>query len=270
MLTTAALILIVTSKVVLGWDGRRADEGKKYSLDMALDSVDDMYDHCESKMRMAVRTTFLFKEMCANVDTFGQVWAYSTGGIPGPDKLKNYHLVAIYIYTDDSIYGKFNRDVRIGRKDYKGKKYTWNSLHFLLTEAIQILKKKQKKCITTYRGTNHTFNENVLNTEIRFGSFTSSSTKKKIAMGFGSESCFEIQTCYGADVSKYSRNPGEKEVLIPPYETFKVTAIVKKDQKKSAWCKTVFMLKSSGYRSDLNCAVVSIKPQIYHNVSLFD
>nr|XP_055036578.1 ecto-ADP-ribosyltransferase 5-like [Misgurnus anguillicaudatus]XP_055036587.1 ecto-ADP-ribosyltransferase 5-like [Misgurnus anguillicaudatus] len=270
MLTTAALILILTSKVVLGWDNRVPVEGEIYPLDMAPDSVDDRYDGCTYKMENLVRTKYLIKEICDyKISYFGEAWLYSTGQIPGPDKLKMHHLVAIYTYSISELHRKLNQDVRTGRQKYKDKTYTWYSLHFFLTEAIQILKKTQNKCITTYRGTRLTFDENVLNKHIRFGSFAFSSLDRKIAMGFGTESCFEIKTCYGADVSKYSQFPHEKEVLIPPYETFEVTAIMKKDQKKSAWCKTVFMLKSSGFRSDLNCAVVSIKPQIYHNASFY-
>ncbi len=53
---------------------------------------------------------------------------------------------------------------------------------------------------------------------------------------------------------KYSKYPDQKEVLIPPYEKFKVTAVKNKGQK-GAWCDTVFTLKSTGTVSYLNCGV---------------
>ncbi|CAM4334445.1 unnamed protein product [Leuciscus chuanchicus] len=54
---------------------------------------------------------------------------------------------------------------------------------------------------------------------------------------------------------EYSKLPREKEVLIPPYEKFKVTAVMTRSEQKDLWCETVFTLKSSGTRSDLNCAL---------------
>ncbi len=49
-------------------------------------------------------------------------------------------------------------------------------------------------------------------------------------------------------------------MLIPPYEKFKVTAVKTKGQE-GAWCDTVFVLNSTGTRSDLNCALFK-KPMV--------
>ncbi|XP_055050750.2 erythroblast NAD(P)(+)--arginine ADP-ribosyltransferase-like [Misgurnus anguillicaudatus] len=266
MLTTAALILIVTIKVVLGQDDRKYFGGDIIQLDMAVNSVDDRYDGCREKMENLVTTKYLKQEICADLSDFGAAWINSTGKISESKTLKMHHLSAITVYTGLRVNRAFNDDVRTGRQKYKEKKYTWYSLHFLLTEAIQILKKKQNKCKKTYRGTKLMYNETVQDKEIRFGSFASSSLELKIAKRFGNESCFEIETCYGADVSKYSSLTYEKEVLIPPYETFKVTEI----KKKGAWCNTVFVLKSFGIKSNLNCAGASVEPKRYHNVIISD
>ncbi|XP_065108665.1 NAD(P)(+)--arginine ADP-ribosyltransferase 1-like isoform X1 [Paramisgurnus dabryanus] len=270
MLITAALILIVTSKVVLGQDDRLGinRHPKTYPLDMAENSVDDRYYGCTDEMEELVETKYLTEEIRADISGFGKVWKNSANNIPGPkDNLQRNHLIAISVYTGDKVFSKFNEDVRTDKQKYKDNKYKWYSLHFWLTQAIQTLKKKQKGRKFTFRGTNVKF-DGVKNKEIRFGQFTSSSLDRKVTMDFGNQSCFEIETYHGADVSKYSQFPNQKEVLIPPYETFKVTNI-RKDQKGD-WCKTVFVLKGNDIKSNLNCAVASVKPKKYHNVIISD
>ncbi|XP_073721307.1 erythroblast NAD(P)(+)--arginine ADP-ribosyltransferase-like [Misgurnus anguillicaudatus] len=231
---------------------------------MAEDSVDDQYDGCTEKMANLVKKEYLNKEIIPilhfKVDNT----------MKNEDNLNGNHLSAISAYTSGEIYNKFNQDVRNGKQKYKNGKFEWYSLHFFLTEAIQILKRTQNECHLTYSGTKRRFNENIKkNTEIRFGSFASSSLKRETTTMFGKESCFEIETCYGADVTKYSQFKNETEVLIPPYEKFKVTDIRKKGEK-DAWCNTVFVLKSSGIKSNLNCAVASVEPKKFSIKSAFN
>ncbi|XP_056608153.1 NAD(P)(+)--arginine ADP-ribosyltransferase 1-like [Triplophysa dalaica] len=264
MLSTAALILIVICKVAVGQDHRRAVEGQILQMDMELDSVDDQYKGCKKNMSNLVRIEYLNKEISGSSD-FRKAWQEGKCEHRVPeDNLTRNHSVAIYVYTSDTVglYAKFNEIVRSGKDSYKNRTYTWYSLQFLLTEAIQILRKTQKKCRFTYRGTKLQFDETVLNKEVRFGFFASSSLKREQAVEFGTVSCFEINTCQSADVAKYSKFPNEREVLIPPYETFIVTAIKKRDEN-DVWCDTVFVLKSKGIRSDLNCAVASVESQIH-------
>ncbi|XP_073712852.1 ecto-ADP-ribosyltransferase 5-like [Misgurnus anguillicaudatus] len=268
MLSTAALILIVTSKV-LGQDDRRAVKGQIYPLDMAPDSVDDLYEGCTEKMKTLVERDYFNTEIAANKSGFEKAWNIGKDKFPEPqDNLARNNLIAIYVYTGviEGLYKEFNQDVRNGKQTYQNKTFSWYLLYYWLTRAIQILNETQNGCIFTYRGTQDTF-KGELNSEIRFGSFASSSRDQTEANKFGTESCFEIRTCLGADVSKYSWKPNQKEVLIPPYETFKVTNI-RKSKKKGNRCNTVFELKSTGIRSFLNCAVA--KPMKYHNVIISD
>ncbi|XP_016389156.1 GPI-linked NAD(P)(+)--arginine ADP-ribosyltransferase 1-like [Sinocyclocheilus rhinocerous] len=263
LLIIEALLLLVIA--ALGQDHRTAVEGQIFPLDMALNSVDDQYMGCKGKMAHLVKTKYLKKEM-ENSAKFNHYWQHmGEMFVKFPNGyLKRSHLIAIYVYSDNNVYQNFNPDNRSGKKQYKHKTYKWYSLYFLLTEAIQILKKTQYGCRLTYRGTSVEFNKYVPNKEVRFGSFASSSLDRNIAQGFGSKSCFEIYTCEGADVSGYSKYPHEKEVLIPPYETFKVTAVRTRTYQPYLWCDTVFTLKSTGTRSDLNCALFKKPPM--HNV----
>ncbi|XP_051573090.1 NAD(P)(+)--arginine ADP-ribosyltransferase 2-like [Myxocyprinus asiaticus] len=252
----AALLLILTVKVALGQDHRVDVRGQIFPLDMAPNSVDDQYEGCTNSMRNLVETVFLQKEISGS-STFADAWREGETNAKEPEKnlIKN-HSVAIYVYTDLNVHGSFNTATRNDKEKYKNMTYEWYSLHFLLTEAIQILKKSQKKCKVTYRGTKFEYDKNVLNKEVRFGSFTSSSTEKELAVRFGKVSCFKIKTCKGAEVTKYSKLPYEKEVLIPPYEKFRVTSI----NTNKTWCNTVYKLKSSGTFSELNCSVASAAP----------
>ncbi|KAK9978433.1 hypothetical protein ABG768_020184 [Culter alburnus] len=260
LLIIEALLLILAA---LGQD-HRAAAGQKYPLDMALNSVDDQYMGCREQMANLVKTYYLKKEI-SNSAKYKMSWQLGEKFVKFPKgHLTRNHLIAIYVYSDSNVYHHFNPDTRYGKNQYKQMTYKWYSLHFLLTEAMQILKKAQNQCRVTYRGTTAEFNKYVLNKEIRFGSFTSSSLDRNVARGFGSKSCFEIYTCESADVSIYSKYPNEREVLIPPYEKFKVTAVRTRKYQQSLWCDTVFTLKSSGKLSYQNCAVAFKKPSKYY------
>ncbi|XP_016389164.1 T-cell ecto-ADP-ribosyltransferase 1-like [Sinocyclocheilus rhinocerous] len=250
LLIIEALLLILAA---LGQDHRAAAvEGQPFPLNMATNSVDDQYEGCRENMANQVEKEYLIKER--KNSEFNLAWRKGETRFKKPeDKLTKNHLIAIYVYTDSQVFKDFNNDARSGKQNYKDKLYKWYSLHFLLTDAIQILK-QQNKCIKTYRGTKVKFNEDVKNHEVRFGSFASSSLNNERAKFFGTVSCFEIHTCEGADVTKYSKLKREQEVLIPPYEKFKVIDVKTKGQE-GAWCDTVFTLESTGRKSDLNCAL---------------
>uniref|UniRef100_A0A671T727 NAD(P)(+)--arginine ADP-ribosyltransferase n=1 Tax=Sinocyclocheilus anshuiensis TaxID=1608454 RepID=A0A671T727_9TELE len=205
-----------------------------FSLDMALNSVDDQYKGCREKMADLVETKYMKQEMSNPKSKFAIAWKLAEKKYKPPgDNLTKNHSIAIYVYTNSGfgVHKKFNE----------------------ADHAIQILKKTQKKCYSTYRGTNLKFIQNVRNKKVSFGSFTSSSMNRNKTKFFGTVSCFEIKTCEGADLTKYSKLPHEEEVLIPPYEMFKVTAVKTRRGQTDLWCDTVYTLKNSGKRSDLNC-----------------
>uniref|UniRef100_A0A8C2HVF9 NAD(P)(+)--arginine ADP-ribosyltransferase n=1 Tax=Cyprinus carpio TaxID=7962 RepID=A0A8C2HVF9_CYPCA len=234
-----------------------AAKGQIFSLDMALNSVDDQYEGCRKNMTNLVETRYLKKELNNSRNNFKTAWQEGEKYSKEPENnLTKNHSIAIYVYTGDKVFRDFNNETRYGKQNYTNETYNWYSLHFLLTEAIQILKKTQNTCNITYRRTKVEFDKNVLNKEVRFGQFASSSfDHNKGAKIFGTVSCFEIYTCEGAEVTKYSKLSHEREVLIPPYETFKVTSIRTKRDKKDLWCDTVYTLKNTGKTSDLNCAI---------------
>lgn len=222
---------------------------------MAPDSVDDMYKDCHEKMSK-VQNEYLQNEK--NIDeNFKNAWDTAVKRtIKG--RLSKEQAAAIYVYTmnEPRIYLEFNNAVRTQRSEYKTT-FRYHALHFFLTSALQSLNARKKTCLTGFRRVNSYFSQDVVNKKIRFGSFTSSSLgswpKHEI---FGDKSCFEIYTCLGAEISLYSKVESEGEVLIPPYEVFKVTEIKKRADNVNLPCEVVYKVKSTEtYQSNLNCAL---------------
>uniref|UniRef100_UPI001EAF5C89 ecto-ADP-ribosyltransferase 5-like n=1 Tax=Oncorhynchus gorbuscha TaxID=8017 RepID=UPI001EAF5C89 len=214
------------------------------------------YKGCEEKMRGKVHDYYLPKERGENED-FNQAWTAAENHYTKKGKLsKNYSLaIQVYVNATSNVYKSFNAATRTQKESYTTT-FQYHSLHFLLTNALRILNKNNKR-FQTFRGTNVSFH-GVRNTEMRFGQFTSSSLDKKITKHFGNRSCFEVTTYFGAPLGEYaSQMAHEKEVLIPPYEVFKITEVLKRTDKKDLWCDVVYKLQSTKKgKSDLKCQMV--------------
>uniref|UniRef100_A0A3P9JSE7 NAD(P)(+)--arginine ADP-ribosyltransferase n=1 Tax=Oryzias latipes TaxID=8090 RepID=A0A3P9JSE7_ORYLA len=234
-----------------------------YPLDLAINSVDDMYKGCEKKMYQKVEKEFLENEKNTN-EIFRAAWNeaenYFNERWKKSNNLNKLELVAIAAYTHatPAIPPVLNKAVREQGPEYKTT-FNYHSLHFFLTSVIRKL--HPKMCYTAYRRTDVSFKQDVLNKNMRFGHFTSSSRfplesklSKKV---FGEKSCFVIETCFGADISPYSKfGEAEGEILIPPYEVFKITNIETRAKKKKLPCEVVYTVKSTKTPlSNYNCAL---------------
>ncbi|XP_043969775.1 ecto-ADP-ribosyltransferase 5-like [Gambusia affinis] len=236
-------------------------------LNMAPDSVDDMYDKCEEKMKEKIEKDFLQNEI--NKDkfktNFSEAWNkaeeyYKSEWEKNPPLIKE-HIMAIHAYTleDPPLYCEFNNAVRTNKSVYQTK-FPYHTLHFYLTMALRTIKPTAENCVTGYRRTKCKFRKDVLNKQIRFSAFSSSSIGGYANKTFGEESCFEITTCFGAEISKFSKFPSENEVLVPPYEVFKVTEVKERSEQNKLPCKVVYKLQSTKTTSsNLNCAFFNNK-----------
>ncbi|XP_077075160.1 ecto-ADP-ribosyltransferase 5-like [Siphateles boraxobius] len=267
MVVLAAVLLTygVSTGIAMeaGKSGAVAGENCVLPLDMAENSVDDKYNGCEKEMEKEV-PKYLQNEK--NKDkNFKDAWDSSEKAVHKKTRsLSKYQIVAIYYYTSGKgdAYRDFNAAVRIQRPQYKTT-FGYHALHFLLTTAIQAKRafdekqSNEKLSYTGYRRVDKSFSQDVKNTQFRFGSFTSASLGDYGKKLFGDKSCFEIFTCMGADVSLYSKFENEREVLIPPYEVFKVVDIKKRSPKlPDLPCEVVYEVKSTEtYVSNLNCAL---------------
>ncbi|XP_029622413.1 T-cell ecto-ADP-ribosyltransferase 1-like isoform X2 [Salmo trutta] len=163
-------------------------------LDMVPYCVDDMYNGCTEQMHNKVQKEYLEHEI-RNVGIFKQAWMKAEGCAKNvqqrfqkdkskynsKDKLTHDHIKAICAYSggQTKIYPVFNQAVRSNRTEYSTS-FQFHSLHFLLTDALRLLKENQQGCQTTYQRTNMEFGGEV-NQLIRFGFFASSSLDKGIS-----------------------------------------------------------------------------------------
>ncbi|XP_032386373.1 ecto-ADP-ribosyltransferase 4 [Etheostoma spectabile] len=227
-------------------------------MSMVPDSVDDMYFGCHNKMMEMIKSTYFKKE--DKMSPFKGIWKKAQRCAndklkekdEGDEALSKNHMQAICVYTShEKFYKIFNDAVRTNRKEY-GTSFPFHALHFWLTSAVQILN-NNINCHTTYRRTDAKFSGDI-NQTIRFGFFASSSNKTTLTH-FGKNTCFKIKTCLGAFLKHYpALGVYEQEILIPPYEKFKITG-----KKRGIFveglsdCEVVYILVSAGDNSNLNC-----------------
>uniref|UniRef100_A0A3Q3M7W2 NAD(P)(+)--arginine ADP-ribosyltransferase n=1 Tax=Labrus bergylta TaxID=56723 RepID=A0A3Q3M7W2_9LABR len=220
-------------------------------LDMATESIDDMFDGCRSEAASMIDLFGVF-EWHFNRN-FSYAWAVAERNAkkPAHRQLKDDHAVALHMYTQVKfIQQEFNKAVQTGKHEYNTYGFRFHYLYFYLTDAVKVLRQNSTSCRTTYHRTKMHFNHNVINTNMRFGAFTWASLSK-----FGDESGFEIVLCHGADVSLFLKlGEAEREALIPPYEVFKVISVKRRSEQKNLPCEVVYKLKSTGKTlSSLNC-----------------
>ncbi|XP_070684552.1 NAD(P)(+)--arginine ADP-ribosyltransferase 1-like [Pempheris klunzingeri] len=225
-------------------------------LSLSLDAVDDMYYGCTQKMLIKVKRHYLprstrdglnstYTKLCA-------LRAMKTKDIY--DSLSWNHFRALCAYTAGA-YDNLNQAVRKGKASYKTS-FEFHALHFLLSDAIRLLKLNQRSCYTTYRRSRLLFSGESGQT-IRFGSFASSSLNKDLHQ-FGRRTCFEINTCFGAYLKSYSEfDSDEDEVLIPPYEMFSIVS-VDVSGENDLHCEVFYKLETAGVYSSLNCQAVDL------------
>ncbi|NXR70453.1 NARE ribosyltransferase, partial [Rhadina sibilatrix] len=250
--------VLLAGTLATGFHRRRQRERsgpvKVIPLDMAPNSFDDQYLRCHFKMARALpalnRTEFV------PYSDYAEAWSKAAAeweSRPCPaSPLRLEQAVAILAYTmEEGLYPEFNAATRVAgrsRREYLHA-FPFKVLHFLLTAALKDLQsaRSHPRCLHVYRGVHVRFTTR-LGRIVRFGQFASTSLLRNVSEAYGTSTIFEVDTCYGAEIRDFSNYPEEEEVLIPPFETFKVTNISHQGND------TYIQLRSHGVHSKYNCA----------------
>ncbi|NXQ75158.1 NRT2 ribosyltransferase, partial [Quiscalus mexicanus] len=227
---------------------------KVVPLDMARDSFDDQYQGCGPAMITDLPSLYGFEYQ--RNPHFARGWYHADAewrkrGSHVSPLASPGQAVAVMAYTMKYLYKEFNAAVRTAghsSQEYRNN-FHFKTLHFLLTNALGTLRHAQKgKCHHVFRGVRGVHFKTRRGQRVRFGQFTSTSLSKEVAQKYGTDTIFEVHTCHGVDIQAFSYDPGNREVLIPPFETFKVTKVTQNGQK------TKISLRSTGTFSKHNCA----------------
>ncbi|XP_022377812.1 GPI-linked NAD(P)(+)--arginine ADP-ribosyltransferase 1 [Enhydra lutris kenyoni] len=255
---------------------RRDLFSQELPLDIAPASFDDQYEGCAAAMTAALpdlnQTEFQANKVYADGwvqassqwqdrQAWGPEWVLNPTGLPPPPPgFRDEHGVALLAYTANSpLHKQFNAAVReAGRsRAYYLHHFSFKTLHFLLTEAVQLLGRGQRspQCHQVFRGVHGLrFRPAGPGATVRLGGFASASLKNVAAQQFGEDTFFGIWTCLGAPIKGYSFFPGEEEVLIPPFETFQVI-----NASRPAQGPARIYLRALGKHSTYNCEYIKDK-----------
>ncbi|NXS20855.1 NARE ribosyltransferase, partial [Mystacornis crossleyi] len=223
------------------------------TLDMAPNSFDDQYQGCGPAMTKELPA--LNRSELQRNRQFSQGWKKAmaewqrrgsrVSPLSSPDR-----AIALMAYSMGHLHKEFNPAVREAgrsRREYRDK-FHFKALHFLLTQALQKLRDARgQKCHDVFRRVRNVRFEAKRGDTVRFGQFASSSLSIDVAHGYGTDTVFQVYTCHGVDIRDFSYDPGKKEVLIPPFETFEVTGLTQEGNK------TQIQLRSTGTHSNYNC-----------------
>uniref|UniRef100_A0A8C3P0B2 NAD(P)(+)--arginine ADP-ribosyltransferase n=1 Tax=Cyanoderma ruficeps TaxID=181631 RepID=A0A8C3P0B2_9PASS len=222
-------------------------------LDMAQDSFDDRYQGCGPAMTAALPA--LNRSEFQKNPLFAQVWPNAAAEWQRRAPLfsilsSQAQATAIMACTMNDLHKEFNNAVHVaGRspQEYQDN-FQYKTLHFLLTQALGTLRDiRGPQCYNVFRVVCGVQFKAQRGDIVRFGRFSWASLSKRTAQCFGTDTAFQVHTCHGVDIREFSVYPGEKEMLIPPFETFEVTQVTQKGNKVQ------IQLRSNGNYSKYNC-----------------
>ncbi|NWV01118.1 NARE ribosyltransferase, partial [Upupa epops] len=256
----AASLMLLVATLASG-SPALSDAIEEVALDMASSSFDDQYRGCGRWMQEELAelndTEFSLNPL------YAEAWTVATRewrSRRGHRALRPELAVAILAYTwDGALFRAFNAAVReagSSRQRYLGS-FHFKVLHFLLSEALRVLRRTPsyqlgyqrgyQRCYQVYRGVKGVRFSGRRDQLVRLGHFTSASLREESARGFGQDTLFRLESCYGVPVRDFSFFAAEEEVLVPPYEVFQVANASRRG------AGVTIELRSAGAFSAYNC-----------------
>ncbi|XP_047432855.1 ecto-ADP-ribosyltransferase 4-like isoform X2 [Mugil cephalus] len=203
---------------------------------------DDTFEGCKSRATVVTDEDIMQRwDTCSR--TFTQAWSNAKQNVSEPmhEYMEKRHSFALYMYTNIMLQSVKQMSASAERNVKQKATFEPHSLYSSLSEAIQILKHSQVMCLSTSYRTETVLHLNTSNKQVRFNTFILGSDERNFT---GNASCFELHSCFGADITHYSALKQKNQVLIPPYEVFKVTHT----QTGTKSCEVIYRLESN-----LNC-----------------
>uniref|UniRef100_A0A3Q3GIK3 NAD(P)(+)--arginine ADP-ribosyltransferase n=1 Tax=Kryptolebias marmoratus TaxID=37003 RepID=A0A3Q3GIK3_KRYMA len=210
--------------------------------DLTYDLSNNTFDDCGSKVTVVSDETVRRKWNTCRAN-FSQAWRGSEQNLKKSTHsyMENHHSLALYLFTNMMLQ-PVNQNFESAERASKQKDtFEPFSLYSSLSQAIQILKHNQMTCLKTNYRTETLFQHNISGKQVRFSTFILGYEGWSFA---GNVLCFEMYSCFGANITPYSALKQKSQVLIPPYEVFIVTGV----QKQTKGCKITYKL-----RSNINC-----------------
>ncbi|XP_058671551.1 LOW QUALITY PROTEIN: erythroblast NAD(P)(+)--arginine ADP-ribosyltransferase-like [Ammospiza caudacuta] len=199
-------------------------------LDMAPDSFDDQYRGCGPAMKAAL-PALNHSEFQQNKE-FAEVWVkaaakWQSWGPPvSPVSPDQATAIMAFTMTDlRMIYLRtFNDALCVARRSHQEYRdnFHFKTLHFLLTNALATLRDDQKgQCQGMFLNVCNAWYKAQRGDTVWFGEFMSVSQIDTIS----SARCtmLKVHMCHGVEIRNFTEFPDEKVVLIPLFETFKIT-----------------------------------------------
>ncbi|XP_027139606.1 ecto-ADP-ribosyltransferase 4-like isoform X2 [Larimichthys crocea] len=149
----AVALLLYHDPFLLLWWPQKPTEKPKISgspLDLATDSIDDMYDGCRSETASVIDLFGVFEWHFNRNFSFAWASAERNAKKPVHKHLKEDHAIVLYMYTKmEIIRHALNKAVKTGRHKYSTNGFKFHYFYFYLTDAIQVLRYNQTLCKTT-------------------------------------------------------------------------------------------------------------------------